>query len=298
MKYADLLQRLTWPLAAAALSVAWAETAIASDEGDDAWVRYEKTDDGEPLGLQTAIGRYEGTPRGASRRVVVDLVGAIHVGDAAYYRALNRKFRGYDVVLYELVAPEGTVVPRGGRVGNDSPLGAVQNGMASMLELDHQLQRVDYTRPNFVHADMSPTELLQSMKDRDEGFVQMYFRLLGQSIAEQSRQAAKGESAEVDLIMAMFSNDRARQLKIALASQLSQLESLLGGFGGEDGSTIIEERNRIALEDLQTQIDAGKRKIAVFYGAGHLTDMDERLRRDFGLRQTEKEWITAWDLQE
>ncbi len=292
-----LFRKALWLLTiAAGLLSPTVATAAETGEADEEWVRFERTDEGEPLGLQTAVGRYVGTPPGARGPVVVDLIGAVHVGDATYYRQLDRRFTQYDALLYELVAPEGTVVPRGGRVGNDNALGAMQNGMKSMLELEHQLERVDYTRANFVHADMSPTQLFQSMKDRDEGFLQMYFRLLGQSIAQQTQQTTSGESAEMDLIKAMFAKDRARQLKIAMAGQLSQIESLLGGFGGEEGSTLINERNRIALEVLSREIAGGKRKIGIFYGAGHLSDMDERLRRGFGLRQTEKEWLTAWDL--
>lgn len=267
--------------------------------GDDEWVRFLKDDAGKPVGLQTAVARYEGTPPGSGGPVSVDLVGAIHVGDRSYYRDLNRRFRGYDAVLYELVAPEGTVVPRGGRVDNTSPLGAMQNGMKGVLALEHQLEIVDYTRPNFVHADMSPETLFATMEQRDEGLLKLYFRMVGQGIAEQTKAAQKGESAEFDLMKAFFAKDRPRHMKIALASQLTQLEGLLTSFGGEKGSTLIHERNRTAMDVLAREIAAGNRKqLAVFYGAGHLTDMDERLRTRFGLRQTGKEWVTAWDLTE
>lgn len=267
-------------------------------EGDKEWVRSLKDDDDGVTALQTAIGRYEGTPPGASGPVRVDLVGAIHVGDQAYYHDLNKRFEGYDAVLYELVAPEGTVVPKGGRVGSDNPLGAMQNGMKGLLDLEHQLEIVDYTRPNFVHADMTPEELFSSMEARDEGFLKLYFRMVGQGIAEQTKAASKGESAEFDLMKAMFSEDRPRKMKVALAGQLTQLEGLLTSFGGEKGTTLIHERNRTALDVLDNEIAAGKKSVAIFYGAGHLTDMDKHLRERFGLRQTGKEWVTAWDLAE
>lgn len=275
-----------------------ADSAKPQAAGDDEWVRSLRDDKGAVTALQTAIGRYEGTPPGAASPVRVDLVGAIHVGDRSYYRKLNRQFRGYDAVLYELVAPEGTVVPKGGRVGSDNPLGAMQNGMKGLLDLDHQLEVVDYTQPNFVHADMSPDQLFATMKARDEGLLKLYFRMMGQGIAEQTKAASKGESAEFDLMKAMFSSDRPRRMKMALAGQLTQLEGLLTSFGGEKGTTLIHERNRTAMDVLAREIAAGKQSLAVFYGAGHLTDMDKRLRERFGLRQTGKEWVTAWDLAE
>jgi hypothetical protein len=294
-------------LALAAAAPVWAQKQTApveaaakppAAEGDKEWVRSLKDDDGGVTALQTAIGRYEGTPPGASGPVRVDLVGAIHVGDRTYYRDLNKRFEGYDAVLYELVAPEGTVVPKGGRVGSDNPLGAMQNGMKGLLDLEHQLEIVDYTRPNFVHADMSPEELFSTMEARDEGFLKLYFRMVGQGIAEQTKAASKGESAEFDLMKAMFSKDRPKKMKVALAGQLTQLEGLLTSFGGEKGTTLIHERNRTALDVLDKEIAAGKKSVAIFYGAGHLTDMDKHLRERFGLRQTGKEWVTAWDLAE
>ena len=214
----------------------------------------------------------------------------------AYYRKLNRQFSQYDALLYELVAPEGTKVALGRGTSNAHPIGAMQNMAKDFLELDHQLEYVDYTRPNFIHADMSPDEFQQAMKDRNESFLQMYFKLLGTAMAEQSKMAAKGDSNDLDLITALFANDRPRRLKIILGKQLSEMESLMVSFGGEEGSTIITERNKKALSVLKTQMASGKKHIGIFYGAGHLSDMDKRLRTDFHLQPASITWLTAWDL--
>jgi hypothetical protein len=261
------------------------------------WVRLQRSDDGKVIGMQTAIVRYASkASRGSEAPVAVDLIGAVHVADIAYYRELNRQFKQYDALLYELVAPEGTVVPKGRGTSNSNPIGALQNGIKSLLALDHQLEEIDYTRPNFVHADMSPDQFLQAMKDRNESFLQMYFRLLGQAMAQQSEMAASGESLDFELFSALLSNDRPRRLKIALAKQLAEMESLLVSFGGEEGSVIITERNKMALKVLKEQLAAGKRKVGIFYGAGHLNDMDERLRKEFGLEPVSINWLTAWNL--
>ena len=128
------------------------------------------------------------------------------------------------------------MVPLGRGTSNAHPIGAMQNLAKDVLELDHQLEYVDYTKPNFVHADMSPDEFQQAMKDRNESFLQMYFKLMGAAMAEQSKMAAKGESTDFDLFTALFATDRPRRLKIILAKQLSEMESLMVSFGGEEGS--------------------------------------------------------------
>ena len=268
----------------------------------ETWVQLTEDDDGTPLALEVAIVRYT-RPQLAKQpperlREYVDLVGAIHIGDRRYYTKLNRRFKQYDALLYELVAPEGTVVEKGRGSSNLHPLGAMQNGMKTMLEIEHQLEQIDYTKRNFVHADFSPEEFSQSMEDRDEGWVQLYFKMVGQALAQQSEQAAKGNSTDIDIFTALLSDDRARRLKIALAKQFESMEAMLSGLSGPDGSTLITERNKKALEVLRREMKAGKRKLGIFYGAGHLSDMHERLDKDFGLVPVSIEWLEAWDLRE
>ncbi|MCA9154491.1 MAG: hypothetical protein KDA38_06870 [Planctomycetales bacterium] len=257
------------------------------------YVRVKRDKDGEPLAMETAVIRFHPAAKKAEP-VIVDLVGAVHVGEKSYYDELNRRFKKYDVVLYELVAPEGTRVPREGRPASAHPVSAVQNGMQSMLELAHQLDCVDYTRDNFVHADMSPEEFAKSMKDRGESFMQMFFRMMGHGIAEQSRDPQRSQDRQ--LLAAMFAKDRALRLKRIMAEQFESLEDQTGVFEGPEGSTVITERNGKAFERLREQLDAGKKKIAVFYGAGHLPDMEERLSRDFGMQRVRVQWIPAWSL--
>ncbi len=273
--------------------------------GED-WVRIVRDPRGKPLALEVAIVRYlpaaQAAKAGSKQRApmareYVDLVGAIHIGDLSYYQQLNKHFRQYDALLYELVAPKGTVVEQGRGTSNLNPLGAMQNGMKSMLEVEHQLEQVDYTRPNFVHADLSPDEFLQSMESRDEGFLKLYFRLIGQAVAQQSEQAAKGESTDLDIFTALLSQDRPRMLKIALAKQFESMESMLANISGPNGSTLITERNIRALEVLRKQQESGKQKLAIFYGAGHLADMHERLTKEFNMKAVDVTWLEAWDLR-
>src|SRR3954467_15808738 len=274
-----------------------AAAAETKDIGKD-WVRMKYDSKNEPIAMQTAIVRYTLAKSNSKRAsgVTVDLIGAVHIGDIAYYRKLNRQFSQYDALLYELVAPEGTKVTLGRGTSNAHPIGAMQNMAKDFLELDHQLEYVDYTRPNFIHADMSPDEFEQAMKDRNESFFQMYFKLMGAAMAQQSKMAAKGESSDADLFSALFASDRPRRLKIILGKQLSEMESLMVSFGGEEGSVIISERNKKALGVLKQQLAHGKKRVGIFYGAGHLSDMDKHMRADFHMQPESITWLTAWDL--
>ena len=257
------------------------------------FLRVRRNADREPLAMETAIVRYVG-PDGKGGKVAVDLIGAVHIAEKSYYEQLNRRFSQYEAVLYELVAPEGTRIPKGGvqRVGH--PIGGLQRGMKTLLRLEFQLDCVDYTPRNFVHADMTPEQFAASMKRRGESFTQMFFRMLGQGLARQAKTPAANSNAR--LLAAFLSPDRGLQLKRMMAEEFEDMEATIGVLEAAGGSTIIAERNKKALSVLDQQIKAGKRRLAVFYGAGHLPDMERRLIEQFGLKRDGTEWLAAWSL--
>jgi hypothetical protein len=82
-----------------------------------------------------------------------------------------------------------------------------------------------------------------------------------------------------------------------MAEQFTDMDVLTAAFGGENGSTLITDRNAAALDVLRDQIARGRRRIAIFYGAAHMDDFDGRLRDDFGLQPGETIWLEAWDLR-
>lgn len=256
------------------------------------FIRLERNIDGAPIRMQTSIVRY--VRKGEDGKTFhVDLIGAVHIGDRAYYERLNREFVKYDKMLYELVAPEGTRVPKGGGKP-DHPLGMMQTLMKDVLRLDYQLDRVDYHQKNFLHADMSPEQMAEKMKERGESLGSMFFRAMGYALAEQARNPSG--SNDLRLFTALFDPNQGLALKRVMSEQFEDLDRAVGVFDGPDGSTILTERNKVALEVLRKQLDAGEKKLAVFYGAAHLPDMEQRLVKDFGLVRHSVEWITAWDM--
>ncbi len=288
------LAGLVYLLAQAVSTPSLAAEPRAADDKDSKFIRIERDEDGKPLTLQTSIVHFT-SPDPQHENLAVDLVGAVHVGEKGYYEELNRRFETYDVVLYELVAPEGTRVPKGGR-SSGHPVALLQNGLKDMLGLEHQMQHVDYTKKNLLHADMSPDDFAKSMSDRGESWASTFFRMMGAGIAQQAKMQAQGKSMEVDMLAAFLSGDREKALKNVMAEQFEDVEGMMAALDGPQGSTLITERNKVALKKLSEQIAAGKKKIAIFYGAGHLADMQQRLIDEFHLDRAGDEWLTAWHL--
>jgi hypothetical protein len=69
----------------------------------------------------------------------------------------------------------------------------------------------------------------------------------------------------------------------------------MAGMESENGSVIVVERNKVAMDVLNKQMAKGHRRLGIFYGAAHLTDMEQRLLA-MGFKREKAEWLTAWDL--
>jgi hypothetical protein len=274
-----------------------AEPAEATKTKADSkrYLRVTKDEKRQPLALETSIVRF--VPKGDDRPgLAVDLVSAVHIGEKSYYDALNKRFDGYDAVLYELVAPEGTKVPKGGGDKNRHLLSMLQNTMKDVLELEFQLAQVDYTKKHFVHADLTPEQFAKSMENKGESFWTMVLKIMAAGMAQQA--ANPTQSSDLDIIMALFDRNRSLKLKRVMADQFTNMDAMMAAFNGPDGSTIITERNKAALAVLKKEIDAGKKKLAIFYGGGHMADMQERLMDEFNLKPENEEWLEAWSLRD
>jgi hypothetical protein len=281
-------------LAIALTAALTASSTIADDAKEEAakFVRLRRGPDKEPLALETAIARFvSGDRRYPGARV--DLVSAIHIGDKQYYEELNRRFKGYDAVLYELVAREEANVPRAGSAPG-SAVSGVQISLKAMLGLAFQLDHIDYAAKNMVHADMSPEEFAASMKNRNESWLGMFFRVMGRGFAEQAQDPLS--KSDFRLLAALFAPDRSQRLKCLMAEQFAELDGDLDMFDGPEGSTLVTERNKKALAVLTRELGQGKKRFAIFYGAAHLADFQRRLENDFGMKPGQTEWVTAWSL--
>lgn len=257
------------------------------------YLRIQESDAGKPQALQTAVVRYRGEPGTQYAGQIVDLVGVVHIGQGEYYDQLNEMLAAYDTVLYELVAPDGTRIRPEDLQHRRSLLASMQSGMKDMLNLEYQLELVDYLAENFRHADMSPQEFSEDLSRRGDSVWKMVARMMGAGLASQAQTGG-----DVGLLMALLSGeDRSMRMKRSMARQLVEVEAITAGIDDADGeNTLIKGRNRKAFRILREELDEGQKKVAVFYGAGHLPDMAERLEEKFSMAAQETTWLDAWDL--
>jgi hypothetical protein len=241
--------------------------------------------------LETAVVTYR-NDAGATVR----LVAAVHIGEKSYYEGLNDTFRGDDAVLYELVKPKDAGVPHPNQPSK-SGIGQFQHFLKDQLNLDFQLDDIDYGRPNFVHADLDAETFEKMQEERGES---MFTLMLKQMMHEMSkgdvaRELDTGDLAD-EMIKMFCRPDAERQVKLLLARHMGDAEKAAAGMDGPDGSVILTERNKAALKVLRKTLDEGKKHISIFYGAAHMPSMSETLVKDFGFKPVSVEWRMAWDL--
>jgi len=268
-------------------------------------VRDEKTK--EALRMETATVRYVKRSRKSKgkrrkQRVTVDMIGAVHVGERSYYEALNKQFEQYDALLYELVGAKGTRPPKGARAASNNPAGFLQNAMKSTLELDHQLELIDYTKKNFVHADLSPEDMAVAMKKRGDTPLSITLGVLADVLRQQAianekarKNGGKAQPQQLDLVTMLLDPNGPVKMKRMMAEQMVDLGPGTG-VGKTLDQLLIQDRNAAAMVVLQEQLDKGKQRLGVFYGAAHLPDFHNRML-ELGFRPATVTWNAAWDLR-
>ena len=139
---------------------------------------------------------------------------------------------------------------------------------------------------------MSPDEFAEDLERRGDSVWKMMARMMGAGLASSS-----GNGGDLGMLMALFSDDRSKRMKQSMAKQLVDMELVTAGMDDANGeNTIIKGRNAKAFRILKEELDSGKEKIAVFYGAGHLPDMADRLETEFQMKPKKTTWLDAWDL--
>jgi len=265
-------------------------------------LRITTDEDSKTEHLEVPLVRYSKS-LGSAGRATVDFVGAVHLGERSYYEDLNRRFKGYDVVLYELVS-DGESLPERDGEPTDSILGTVQRAMCKLLGLTFQLDVINYRAKNFVHADLSPEELHDAMRARGESLPQLLMRLIKLSTDPELKKTLESKGfAEASLeginplLIILRGPTPEERLKIRrfMAQGLIGSDTVLKALEGEKGFSLITDRNVEVMAVLNRETASGKRSLAIFYGVGHLPDLHERLIKQ-GYTITHIEWMNAWNM--
>ena len=211
----------------------------------------------------------------------VDLVGAVHMADLAYFREVQRLLEQVDVVLYEMVKPKDARPedkPPETPAGEFSPRD-LQKRLAEGLGLKFQLDAISYDRPHFLHADLTLEQFTGASG--------------GQAMGEQVKVLGPLLGTLAGLLKGAGGTQR--MLKDMLGRALGEMkpEDLGAMLGDGTRELLLDRRNETCVRCL-LEVPAASKKVAIFYGAAHLPDLEVRLR-DQGYERVAARWLTAWD---
>ena len=253
------------------------------------------------------------------------LAGTSHIGEPAYYHALQQYLDARTVVLYEGINTEAhknhVSKPRmapspnapselPGPTPHAGGSFSMQATMAGSLGLVFQLDAIDYDRTNFLNSDLSLLQLQRLMiGEPNAGPAAPGQPVKTNPSFESLLQIMDGSSFLGSLfklgLQFVGANPHLQALaKLALIEALGQLQ---GDFSEMRGlppdmkqlvKVLIEARNQNVVADLQTECGRVPRSgsIAVFYGTGHMEDLERRVTRGLHYRPDSEIWLTAFSV--
>jgi hypothetical protein len=209
----------------------------------------------------------------------------VHIADTAYYREVQRLLEQADVVLYEMVKPKDAH-PEAGKGEEPEGVRALQMKLAEWFGLAFQLDAVSYGRPHFVHADLTLEEFT-GQPGSEAVKAQMEKLRPHLAAAEQMLKGPSGGDPKKSTFLQRMAKGLIGRL---LGSMGSDVASLLGD---DSVDLIIHKRDEVAVKRL-TEVPEETTTVAIFYGAAHLPDLEQRITK-LGYKRVASRWLTAWD---
>jgi hypothetical protein len=249
------------------------------------------------------------------------LAAVMHVGETNYYEALQHFLDKQTVVLYEGINAEAhphhvhdaanasapAPTPASSSSGTNSGY-SMQSTLAHSLGLVFQLEAIDYDRTNFLNSDLSIQQIQNIM-------------------AEGTRPAGPGQegkgSAPFDTLLQIMDGSSflgslfkfgmqflAASPQLQAVAKLTLIEAvgrLKGDLSDMQGlppewkdliKVLIEARNKNLMDDLKDELKKvpPSGSIAVFYGAGHMDDLEKRITGELHYRLADETWLTAFSV--
>lgn len=186
--------------------------------------------------------------------------------------------------------PGGTHAPDGAASGERG----LQAEMADALDLVFQLDGIDYGGAHWRNCDVSLEELEALLAEAGGDASALLGALDGSSLL--------GRAAGGLLRLVGATRTGRGSLKLVGVEVLARADEVLAAPppGMERlFEVLLEERNAVVVDDLRAILDGEPelRRIAVFYGAGHLRDLERRLVAELGMTPVQGLWFPALELR-
>ncbi len=215
----------------------------------------------------------------------IDLVGAMHAAEPDYYRILQRELNKADLVLFEGVVDESQQQAEQAMTDAQRQK-AYQKSAYSRLAASHGLvaqhASINYESSRFRRCDMSVQQMDALLKsEMAKGGSGAAASSAAEAEFASVRKALNGKSWATNALIGLIS------MSPALTARTRLMLVASGSESNEDGSSlhprlerlIREDRNAFVMKEVTAILrkEKGHQRIAIFYGAAHLADLQKRL---------------------
>jgi hypothetical protein len=172
---------------------------------------------------------------------------------------------------------------------------SLQSQLADALDLQFQLDAIDYSHANWRCSDMAIDEVGREMAQRGLDFGPMGGTLAGTSFPARIIKMMLGLMRFADSLMDGAIADTFKVVMIEMLGDEQFIEKGLGQLGQGFTEVIVEQRNQVAVDDLKTIIEREPevKSVAILYGAAHMDDLGRRLVEQLGYEPRESHWLKA-----
>ena len=234
------------------------------------------------------------------RGPTVWLVGVTHLGESRYYTELQRFLEEQTLVLFE-----GIGATNGEFRSTQEDTYSLQADLARSLGLAFQLNAIDYDQPHFRNSDLTLDQLAEAFSRMHEDQPAARGGLdVGQLVELMEGEGLMGALARLATTVIAASPRIQAAAKVTMIEAFSSLPANLKESLAVPPSlqpllvVLIDERDKVVVHDLQTALRSKPRpeSVALFYGAGHMADLEQRVRDALRYRPGEERWLTAFSV--
>jgi len=192
-----------------------------------------------------------------------------------------------DIELADL----GPIEPR-----HENDEDSLQADLARTLNLQFQLDGIDYDHESWRCSDMAIDQVERAMKEKGSDFSIVSGALAGSSFPAQIVKAILGMVRFADMLLDGMAVEMLKIMIIEMLGDETVMRESIRQFGPGFNEVIVEQRNQVVIDDLKQilETDPEVKSVAVFYGAAHMPDLAQRLLDQLQYEPAgETEWIEA-----
>jgi len=168
----------------------------------------------------------------------------------------------------------------------------IQTKLAEALGLSFQLSVMDYNQSSWRNSDMTIDQVQAKMAESGANADALFKLLDGSSLS--------GRIAGFILGIVKANPQLALMTKVMMVETLANADEVIESQAKNTGMSsfmkvIVHDRNEAVFADLEKVLldEPHIKSVAIFYGAGHLPDMEERLITKFGYTFESQIWFPA-----